>query len=98
MPTLLPRSGYALVEPIPEPEGLIHIPDVARSDLQSQFKVVAMGKGKIARLKNGKLLRLNPEFQKGDRVVANRYAGREVEVDSKAMRLIEHSSVLAIVS
>lgn len=98
MPSLIPRSGYCLVEPIPESDSTIVIPDVARADLQSQFKVIANGKGKIVKLKKGTFLRLNPEFGVGDRIVANRYAGREVPCDGKRMRLIEHASVMAVIS
>ncbi len=98
MATLRPKSGYCLVAPIPEPQGAIVIPDVARSDLQSQFKIVATGMGRIKRMKNGKLLRLNPEVGVGQRIVANRYAGRAVECDGQLMRLIEHDSIMAVVS
>lgn len=98
MPSLIPKSGYAIVEPIHEPDGAIIIPDIARGDLQSQYRVVAMGKGKVIKRKNGKFLRLNPEFKAGDVIVANRYTGREVvPVNGRYCKVIEHSSVIAVV-
>lgn len=75
----------------------IIIPDCARSDLQSQFKVVSMGKGKVVKIKKGTFLRLTPEFQAGDEIVSNRYAGREVHVDGTRMRVIEHDAVIAVI-
>ncbi len=96
-----PFSGMLLAEPIKQSEitqGGIFIPDNARSELKSQYKVVAVGRGRIIKRKNGKHLRLATEVGVGEMVVANTYAGKVVEVDGKSMRLLDQSSIMAVVS
>lgn len=73
------------------------IPETSRQDLKSQFKVVQVGKGRIVKLKNGTFLRLAPEVKVGDTIIANSYAGKECGIDGKAMRIMEQSSVQAVV-
>lgn len=97
--TIRPFSGYLIGEPIKSSEvtkGGLFIPDISRGDLKSQFRVTSVGKGKIVKLKNGTFLRLAPEVKAGDVVIASTYAGKEVAVDGKLCRLMEQSSVQAV--
>ena len=74
------------------------IPETSRADLKSQFKVISVGKGKVIKLKQGTFLRLSPEIKAGDVIIANSYAGKECGIDGKSMRIMEQSSVQAVVS
>src|SRR3974390_2274778 len=95
---LRPFAGQILIKPVKETNsnGIV-FPETACNDLQSQCDVVAVGKGKIKRLKNGSLLRLNPEVGVGARIVVNTYAGKPVTVDGVPHRLIAFDCVQAII-
>ena len=92
-----PFPGMLLIEPVRETNSNgILFPQTAHKDLQSVFKVVAVGKPKVKRLKNGSFLRIPAEVFAGQKIVANTYAGKELEVDGKVMRLIHFDSVMAV--
>lgn len=75
------------------------IPDTAFKDLQSQFDVVAVGKGKVKKFKKRKgFLLCYPEVKVGDRIVANTWAGTELVINGKPHRLIQQESVMMIVN
>ncbi len=96
---LRPCAGKVLVKPkIGSPyDTTLPVAEVAFKELQSQFLVVSVGKGRVVRLKNGKFLRLQPEMRAGDTIVANTWAGKAVEVDGVPHRLMEQSSIMAVV-
>lgn len=95
---LRPFPGMVLIEAVRETEsnGIV-VPETAHKDLQSIFKVVAVGKGKIKTLKGGGLLRINPEVAPGYKVVCNTWAGKEVVVDDHKMRLVNFDSIMAVI-
>lgn len=95
---LRPFPGKILVEPVRETasHGIV-FPETAHKDLQSVFKVVAVGKPKVKRLKDGSLLRIPAEVFVGQKIVANTYAGKQLEVDGKVMRLIHFDSVMMVI-
>ena len=97
--TIRPFSGQVLIKPVIETESNgVFFPESAFKQLQSVFEVVSVGKGKIKRFKNGKWIRLWAEMKVGQRVVCNTYAGKEVLVDGHLMRMVEHDSVMAVLT
>lgn len=84
-----PIKNRVLLKPIANPtvsDGGIHIPAAAMDNLQSQFTVMAIGPDPSI------------EVLPGQRVLCNTYAGSEILVNDKPHRLVEHSSILAILS
>lgn len=89
-----PLRDTLLVERVAQPEtsdGGVVIPQEARDNLKSEFFVIAVGPGK--RLPNGKIVPL--DIQPKDIVVANTYAGQEVQWKTRRFRLIPYEAVLA---
>ncbi|MEJ7619898.1 MAG: co-chaperone GroES [Aquificaceae bacterium] len=70
----------------------IIIPDTAKEKPQIG-EVVAVGEGKL--LQNGQ--QVPPKVKPGDKVVFNKYAGTEVELDGEKFLIMSEDEVLAIV-
>ncbi len=70
----------------------IIIPDTAKEKPQLG-EVVAVGEGKL--LQNGQ--QVPPKVKPGDKVVFNKYAGTEVELDGEKFLIMSEDEVLAIV-
>ncbi|MEN3027876.1 MAG: co-chaperone GroES [Aquificaceae bacterium] len=70
----------------------IIIPDTAKEKPQLG-EVVAVGEGKV--LQNGE--KLKPTVKPGDRVVFNKYAGTEVELNGEKYLIMSEDEILAIV-
>ncbi|MCS7278011.1 MAG: co-chaperone GroES [Aquificaceae bacterium] len=70
----------------------IIIPDTAKEKPQ-MGEVIAVGEGKL--LQNGQ--QVPPKVKPGDKVVFNKYAGTEVEVDGEKYLIMSEDEVLAIV-
>ncbi|MCS6956880.1 MAG: co-chaperone GroES [Aquificaceae bacterium] len=70
----------------------IIIPDTAKEKPQIG-EVIAVGEGKL--LQNGQ--QVPPKVKPGDKVVFNKYAGTEVEVDGEKYLIMSEDEVLAIV-
>ncbi|MEJ5339528.1 MAG: co-chaperone GroES [Aquificaceae bacterium] len=70
----------------------IIIPDTAKEKPQVG-EVVAVGEGKL--LQNGQ--QVPPKVKPGDRVVFNKYARTEVELDGEKFLIMSEDEVLAIV-
>lgn len=97
---LRPARGYVLLEPMPTTlvENGIYLPLTPDGELKQQYVVKAVGKGRIIRTKKKRRwLMVFPEVKVGDRVVANRYAGHALEINSKIHRLVHSSSIMAVV-
>jgi chaperonin GroES len=71
--------------------GGIILPDSAREKPQ-QGKVLSVGDG--ARLPDG--TRADPQVAEGDRVLFNRYAGTEVEVNGEDLLIMSENDILAV--
>ncbi len=97
---LRPARGYVLLEPLPVSlvENGIHIPPCADEELKREYVVRAVGKGRVMKTKKrGKYLLLFPEVRVGDHCIANRYAGHPVDINGAPHRLVQHSSIIALV-
>ncbi|MDW8095193.1 MAG: co-chaperone GroES [Aquificaceae bacterium] len=70
----------------------IIIPDTAKEKPQLG-EVVAVGEGKV--LQNGE--KLKPAVKPGDKVVFNKYAGTEVELEGEKYLIMSEDEILAIV-
>ncbi len=70
----------------------IIIPDTAKEKPQIG-EVVAVGEGKL--LNNGQVV--SPKVKVGDRVIFNKYAGTEVELDGEKYLIMSEDEVLAII-
>lgn len=96
MAKLKPLYDKIVVRRIEEQEqrtasGII-IPDTAKEKPQVG-EVVAVGEGKL--LQNGQ--QVPPKVKPGDKVVFNKYAGTEVELDGEKFLIMSEDEVLAIV-
>lgn len=70
----------------------IIIPDTAKEKPQIG-EVIAVGEGKL--LQNGQ--QVPPKVKPGDKVVFNKYAGTEVELDGEKFLIMSEDEVLAII-
>ncbi|MFN3598981.1 MAG: co-chaperone GroES [Aquificaceae bacterium] len=70
----------------------IIIPDTAKEKPQIG-EVIAVGEGKL--LQNGQ--QVPPKVKPGDKVVFNKYAGTEVELDGEKYLIMSEDEVLAII-
>ncbi|WP_029551683.1 co-chaperone GroES [Thermocrinis jamiesonii] len=70
----------------------IIIPDTAKEKPQIG-EVVAVGEGKL--LNNGQIV--SPKVKVGDKIIFNKYAGTEVELDGEKYLIMSEDEVLAII-
>jgi len=88
-----PLDDRVVVEPLEAEEktaGGIVLPDTAKQKPQ-RGRVVAVGPGKL--LDSGKRSALN--VVKGDEVIYGRYAGNDIEVERKEIKILRESDILA---
>jgi chaperonin GroES len=88
-----PLDDRVVVEPLEAEEktpGGILLPDTAKQKPQ-RGRVLAVGPGKM--LDDGKRAAL--AIAKGDEVLYGRYAGTDVEVDQKEIKILRESDILA---
>jgi len=88
-----PLDDRVVVEPLEAEEksaGGILLPDAAREKPQ-RGRVLAVGPGKL--LDSGKRSELS--VGKGDEVIYGRYAGNDIEVDGKEIKIMRESDILA---
>src|SRR3982751_5252410 len=88
-----PLDDRVVVEPLEAEEktaGGILLPDTAKQKPQ-RGRVVAAGPGKM--LDSGKRAALN--VQKGDEVIYGKYAGNDVTVERKEVKILRESDILA---
>jgi chaperonin GroES len=88
-----PLDDRVVVEPLEAEEktpGGILLPDTAKQKPQ-RGRVLAVGPGKL--LDDGK--RSAVSVVKGDEVLYGRYAGTDVEVDRKEIKILRESDILA---
>ena len=91
-----PLEDRVVVEPLEAEEktsGGILLPDTAREKPQ-RGRVLAIGPGKLQ--DDGK--RLTVSVAVGDEVLYGRYAGNEVEIGGKAIKIMRESELLAKVA
>jgi chaperonin GroES len=88
-----PLDDRVVVEPLEADEksaGGILLPDTAKQKPQ-RGRVLAVGPGKL--LENGTRSELS--VTKGDEVIYGRYAGNDVEVSGKEVKIMRESDILA---
>ncbi len=88
-----PLDDRVVVEPLEAEEktaGGILLPDTAKQKPQ-RGRVIAAGPGKL--LDSGKRAALN--VQTGDEVIYGKYAGNDVTVDRKEVKILRESDILA---
>jgi chaperonin GroES len=88
-----PLDDRVVVEPLEAEEktaGGILLPDTAKQKPQ-RGRVIAVGPGKL--LDNGSRAVL--AVSKGDEVLYGRYAGTDIEVDRKEIKILRESDILA---
>jgi chaperonin GroES len=88
-----PLDDRVVVEPLEAEEktpGGILLPDTAKQKPQ-RGRVLSVGPGKL--LDDGKRAAL--AINKGDEVLYGRYAGTDIEVDQKEVKILRESDILA---
>jgi chaperonin GroES len=88
-----PLDDRVVVEPLEAEEktaGGILLPDTARQKPQ-RGRVLAVGPGKL--LDNGQRSALN--VAKNDEVIYGRYAGNDIEVERKEIKILRETDILA---
>jgi chaperonin GroES len=88
-----PLDDRAVVEPLDAEEktpGGILLPDTAKQKPQ-RGRVIAVGPGKL--LDSGE--RAAMAVSRGDEVIYGRYAGSDIEVDRKEIKILRESDILA---
>lgn len=91
-----PTRSQMLVKPVKEDEyskGGIFLGAASAQEVQCEFDVLAVGRGTFN--KQGEII--VPDVFPGCRVIANRWAGVEVEYNGSKCRLMESTSAIAIV-
>lgn len=93
---LRPLHDRIIVKPLEAPEeirGGIIIPDTAKERPQ-EGEVIAVGPGRL--LDDGR--RVPVDVKVGDRVLFEKYAGTEVELDDETYLIMREGDVLGIIS
>ena len=92
---LQPLSDHVVIEPLEAEDktaGGIVLPDTAK-EKSTKGKVLAVGKGKV--MDNGKVVALS--VKSGDTVLYSKYAGSEVKVEGKELKIVSESEILAVI-
>ena len=88
-----PLDDRVVVEPLEAAEktaGGILLPDTAKEKPQ-RGRIIAVGPGKL--LENG--TRAAMAVSRGDEVIYGRYAGSDIEVDRKEIKILRENDILA---
>jgi chaperonin GroES len=92
---LKPLADHVVIRPLEAEDrtpGGIVLPDTAK-EKSTKGEVVAVGSGRL--LPNGRVVAL--AVKAGDTVIYSKYAGSEVKVDGKELKIVQESEILAIV-
>lgn len=92
-----PLNGYAVVKPLEKEQmtkGGIVIPDTASKEKPQEGEVVAVSSTNIS--SSGTKLPI--EIKVGDKVLYGRYSGEDVEVDGIEYKIVEITSIRAIIA
>jgi chaperonin GroES len=92
---LKPLGDHVVIRPLESESrtaGGIVLPDTAK-EKSTRGEVLAVGGGRV--LPNGKVV--SPAVKEGDTVIYSKYAGSEVKVDGKELKIVQESEILAIV-
>lgn len=86
------RVVISMVEREEKTRGGLFIPDTAK-EKPMEGKIVSVGEGRL--LDNG--TKVAPVVKAGDRVIFDKYAGREVKMDDEEYLIISEKDILAVV-
>lgn len=92
---LRPLADRLVVEPSEQDDRTatgLYIPETAKEKPQ-QGTVLAVGPGAY---KEGKSDRIAMDVKKGDKILFAKYAGNEIKVDGRELKILRESDVLAI--
>jgi chaperonin GroES len=92
---LKPLSDHVVIKPLEAEEktaGGILLPDTAK-EKSTRGEVIAVGSGRV--LPNGRVIK--PAVSAGDIVLYSKYAGSEIKVDGKELKIVQEGEILAIV-
>ena len=92
---LKPLGDHVVIKPLEAEDrtpGGIVLPDTAK-EKSTKGEVVAVGSGRV--LPSGRVVAL--AVKAGDTVIYSKYAGSEVKVDGKELKIVQESEILAIV-
>jgi len=91
-----PLNGYVVIKPLAQEEmtksGIV-IPDTANKEKPQEGEVVAVASTNI----NSDGTNLPIEMKVGDKVLYGRYSGEDVTVDGVEYKIVEMTSVRAII-
>jgi chaperonin GroES len=90
-----PISDHVVIKPLEAEEktsGGILLPDTAK-EKSTRGEVMAIGSGRL--LPNGRVVPLSVKV--GDQVIYSKYAGSEIKVDGKELKIVSENEILAIV-
>ena len=93
---VVPLGANVVIKRLPADEktaGGIVLPDAAQQK-PHQGRVLSVGDGRLA--PNG--TRVRHQVHEGDRVLFNRFAGAEVDMDGNDLLIISEDEILAVVS
>jgi chaperonin GroES len=88
-----PLADRVLIKPLEEEEikkGGIIIPDTAK-EKPHKGEIMAVGKGRL----NDEGKRVAIEVKKGDKVLFNKYAGTEINIDDLKYIILQENDILA---
>jgi len=92
-----PLNGYAVIKPLQKEEmtksGIV-IPDTANKEKPREGEIVAVSKTNITNTGT----ELPIELKVGDRVLYGQYSGEDVKVDGVEYKILEMTSIRAIVA
>jgi chaperonin GroES len=90
-----PLSDHVVIKPLEAEEktaGGILLPDTAK-EKSTRGEVIAVGSGRL--MPNGRVVK--PAVSTGDIVLYSKYAGSEIKIDGKELKIVQESEILAIV-
>jgi chaperonin GroES len=93
---LHPLADRLVVEPLEAEErttGGLYIPETAKEKPQ-QGRVLAVGPGAY---KENSSERIPLDVKKGDKVLFAKYAGNDIKLDSKELKILRESEILAVI-
>jgi len=91
---VVPLHDRVLLKRLDEKEvvkGGIIIPDTAREKPQ-EAEVIAVGKGRVS--EDGKVIALDLEVKKGDRVLIGKFSGTEVTFEDVELVIVREEEIL----
>ena len=93
---LRPLADRLVVEPLEQEERTttgLYIPETAKEKPQ-QGKVLAVGPGAY---KEDSSDRIPLDVKKGDKVLFAKYAGSDIKLDGKELKILRESDILAVI-